>query len=58
MSNNSKLLKKLVAINFGVLGADDILKQSVCEINNERIYDEVTYQPTYGGVNDPRMGTV
>ncbi len=50
--------KKLVELEFGVLSKDEILKQSVCEINNERIYDEISRFPTLGGVNDPRMGTV
>ena len=53
-----QLLKKTVSIKFGILDADEILKQSVCEINNERIYDEFTHMPTYGGINDPRLGTI
>ena len=53
-----QITKKLALLEFGVLSKDEILKQSVCEVNNERIYDEITRFPTLGGVNDPRMGTV
>ena len=42
-----KLLKKPVSMQFGVLDPDEIERQSVCEINNERIYEEFTHMPTY-----------
>ena len=53
-----QILKKPVCINFGILDPNEILKHSVCEINNEKIYDEYTGLPNYGGINDPRLGTV
>ena len=52
------LEKKITKIQFGVLSKDDILRQSVAEVNNERVYEDISRFPTLGGVNDPRMGTV
>lgn len=49
-------LKKTKAVSFGFLDPDEILKLSVCNIHSERIYDDLTLLPKFGGVNDPRMG--
>ena len=49
-------LKKTKAMSFGFLDPDEILKLSVCHVQSERIYDDQTLLPKFGGVNDPRMG--
>ena len=51
-------LKCPLAFEFSVLDQDEILKSSVCSVKNERIYDMTYLQPSFEGVNDPRMGTM
>jgi DNA-directed RNA polymerase beta' subunit len=46
------------AVEFTIMDQDEILKSSVVEIKNERIYEQGWLFPTLEGVNDPRMGAV
>ena len=63
-------VKKVVAIQFGVLSPEYIRNVSVTKMTYENgkkipdgifdqnnIYDPVTKRPVLGGVNDPRMGS-
>ena len=50
--------KKPSSLQFCTLSKEEILKQSVAEVTNEKFYDDLTRMPAFGGVNDPRMGTV
>jgi DNA-directed RNA polymerase II subunit RPB1 len=43
-------------VKFGIYSEKDILKSSVCEVNNLLIYDKETSLPSKNGLNDPRMG--
>ena len=36
----------------------EIIRQSVCEVTSDKIYDEFTHLPNFNAINDPRMGTV
>jgi len=45
-------------MQFGVLSPAEIDKLSVTYIENERLYDETGVNPSFFGVNDPRMGTI
>ncbi len=48
--------KKIAAVRFTVLSPDEITQQSVCEVVNPNTYEGGL--PTYGGLNDPRMGPI
>ena len=50
-------LHKVTAIEFGVLKAEEVERMAVVKIEKERIYDDKG-QPTFGAINDPRMGTM
>jgi len=49
-------LKRVVAVQFGVLSPDEIRKMSVCEIETSETYEKG--RPKRGGLSDPRMGTM
>jgi DNA-directed RNA polymerase II subunit RPB1 len=44
-------------MTFQIIDQDEILRSSVVQIRNERIYEQGWLFPTLEGVNDPRMGT-
>lgn len=44
-------IREIKSITFGIYSADEILKMSVCKIDNPK------KTPTFGTVYDPRMGT-
>ena len=50
-------LKRVMAVQFGLMDADEIRKMSVADIKNERIYNEDGI-PNFHGIMDPRMGTM
>jgi hypothetical protein len=50
--------KKPSSVNFGFMDQDEILRMSVCQINSDRVYNELTLMPNLNGVNDPRMGVI
>lgn len=49
-------MKKVMAVQFGLMDADEIRKMSVADIKNDRIYSENGI-PNFHGIMDPRMGT-
>jgi len=50
--------KKPRAMQFGLLDQEEIQRMSVANLTSERIYDEETFLPKMGAVNDPRMGVM
>lgn len=48
--------KRIVGINFGLVSAAEVQRQSVCEIKASTIYAKSI--PVNNGLNDVRMGTV
>jgi DNA-directed RNA polymerase beta' subunit len=50
--------RKPYLLEFGVIDQEEILRSSVVEVRNERIYEPGLTWPTLEGVNDPRMGTI
>lgn len=44
------------ALQFGMFSPDEVLKLSVAEVSNEIPYENG--MPTFGGINDPRLGTI
>ena len=45
--------KRPFKLEFGLLDPDEILKNSIGSIYNERIYDGTGFTPNFNGVNDP-----
>ncbi|MHA1596277.1 MAG: hypothetical protein ACTSWV_01385, partial [Candidatus Asgardarchaeia archaeon] len=54
---SSKILKKIDAIQFGILSPDEIRKMSVTQIITADTYDEDGL-PISSGLMDPRLGTL
>lgn len=50
--------KEALSVEFSVLDQEELLRTSVVEVKNERIYEQGFMWPTLDGVNDPRMGTI
>ena len=56
INHSNAELKRVKAIQFGLLSPDEIAKMAVCEITNIRAFDD-NGNPIEGGINDLRMGT-
>eukprot|EP00899_Mesostigma_viride_P002361 jgi/Mesvir1/12125/Mv00383-RA.1 len=55
---SSAELKRVKAVQFGILSPDDILEMSVAKIEFSETYDAKTGSIKTGGLSDLRMGTV
>ena len=60
---------KVKKVEFGLLKPQEIVSPrrpshprqktlSVCEVNNDKIYEQETKAPSEGGINDRRMGVI
>jgi len=49
--------KEIEEITFGIYSAEELIKMSVCEINNPKLCNSDKGN-TYGTVYDPRLGTI
>ncbi|KAI8099670.1 DNA-directed RNA polymerase II subunit RPB1 [Halteromyces radiatus] len=55
---SSAPLRRVDAVQFGILSPDEIKAMSVAKIEFPELYDEGTQKPRAGGLLDPRMGTI
>ncbi|KAL7317088.1 DNA-directed RNA polymerase II core subunit rpo21 [Mucor circinelloides] len=55
---SSAPLRRVDAVQFGILSPDEIKAMSVAKIEYPELYDEGTQKPRNGGLLDPRMGTI
>jgi DNA-directed RNA polymerase II subunit RPB1 len=51
-------LRRVDAIQFGILSPEEIKAMSVSKIEFPELYEEGTQKPRVGGLLDPRMGTI
>lgn len=47
---------RVQALQFGLLSPETVASMSVAEVRSTQIYDQVTFQPNFHAINDPRMG--
>ncbi|KAI8338189.1 hypothetical protein BC941DRAFT_424817 [Chlamydoabsidia padenii] len=55
---SSAPLRRVDAVQFGILSPDEIKAMSVAKIEFPELYDEGTSKPRASGLLDPRMGTI
>ncbi|KAI8061444.1 hypothetical protein BC940DRAFT_327795 [Gongronella butleri] len=57
-SFSSAPLRRVNAVQFGVLAPEEIKALSVTKVEFPELYEEGTNKPRMGGLLDPRMGTI
>ncbi|CAO3597059.1 unnamed protein product [Absidia cylindrospora] len=55
---SSAPLRRVDAVQFGILSPDEIKAMSVAKIEFPELYDEGSQKPRACGLLDPRMGTI
>ncbi|KAG0175078.1 DNA-directed RNA polymerase II subunit rpb1 [Apophysomyces sp. BC1021] len=55
---SSAPLRRVDAVQFGILSPDEIKALSVAKVEFPELYDEGSQKPRVGGLLDPRMGTI
>lgn len=55
-TSSTQDVHKVKKVQFCVYSEQEILKNSVCEVNSWLVYNQETGLPAENGINDPRMG--
>ncbi|OZJ04949.1 DNA-directed RNA polymerase II subunit rpb1 [Bifiguratus adelaidae] len=55
---SSAPLRRVEAVQFGILSPEEIKAMSVAKVEHPELYDDAGHKPKIGGLLDPRMGTI